>query len=295
MVIEAIGIGVCGVMYNICFSTGHKIWGVIFSFGSITSFLALLATAVSRKHSKCKTWTAFGFVTAAAGIVFLLWAISLSKPQPVPYAHFEFVLINPVTGERTLELTNDFFNIDKLPPNSGYPGVVIFPVTQGSNFDLTFSLQNNGPEDAEAIDVMVSVSPAISYEPGAGWLGARGLSGYLLINPPNQPKEEKMSSYVYMLNQLLRGDADPFPPLHLHNLPIGNVAGYETINSTPAPVTLMAKAKDCPAQSVMMRLVFVLVPTSAPFMNPVAAKMNRVNGYDVLVLPQDIWNEAIKN
>jgi len=84
LILEFLGIGVCGVLSNICFSTGHKIWGVWFGFGAVASFLAALATAISIKYPPKKTWFAYWIVIASAAVIFLFLSFNLlnSKNEP---------------------------------------------------------------------------------------------------------------------------------------------------------------------------------------------------------------------
>jgi hypothetical protein len=84
MFLEAVGVGVCGVLSNNSFSTDHKIWGVLFSFGAVASFLALFATAIARKYSKTKTWVGYGLVIVVVAIVFSVWSYNLSRADKEP-------------------------------------------------------------------------------------------------------------------------------------------------------------------------------------------------------------------
>src|ERR1035437_1328201 len=81
MILEGVGVGVCGVLSNNFFSTDHKILGVWFSFGALASLLALLATASAKKYSPKKTWLAYGIALMPVAIVFAMWSTNLSKPQ----------------------------------------------------------------------------------------------------------------------------------------------------------------------------------------------------------------------
>jgi hypothetical protein len=208
--------------------------------------------------------------------------------KPEPYSHFELVLRN-ASSIGIFEFTNHVFST-LGPPNHPVRGVVIFPVTEKSGMDLIFSIENNGPKDADDVEVSVSVASTLSFDVDPGWRGVMSRAGYTVLPPNGPPEKVTSNAYEYSIGELLNGDCVPLPPLHLHKLLL---TPFET-EDFPA-IWVVMKAKDCPVQRIRFLAAFMLVSTNAPFMNPVLSQMTTgPDGQVRYVTPPEIAQEMIK-
>lgn len=78
---EIIGIGLLGVLSSVFFSTEHKIAGIWFSFLAVASWLTILATRLSRKHSPRAVWGVCGTILVLVATWFSLWTVQLTSAE----------------------------------------------------------------------------------------------------------------------------------------------------------------------------------------------------------------------
>lgn len=166
--------GVCGILSSNCFSTDHKVWGVIFSFFAVIAVLASACTVLSKLWRA--RWVWYAYVIAFLGILvwFWNWAIAVATERgPLPNP----VLVITKTGLPTsgLHLTNAAFFMQIIPDQkvvtpANLPMCITVPVQSNeAPVTLGFTVFNDSEVELNGLSVFVSYSTNVNCSAQAPW------------------------------------------------------------------------------------------------------------------------------
>jgi len=230
------------------------------------------------------------------GWALAIWLVSLiplavvvwenSRPILEPEPHFSFSLVDPITADVQLPLTNAIFEtkvFGAIRPH--LMGFVLIPVKDEANVDLRIGVLNDGQRDAGHTEIMLSFPENMVCVPESGWQITKSENMYGTPNSTN-----KMNTVQFNIPEILLGNSAVLPTLHFSHFPIIKMGEVQN----PAIVFITSRSAGAPAGGLNFALNFLPVISNASAMNPVAIPGSWVTneaGKQMIPFPPAFINE----
>jgi hypothetical protein len=218
-----------------------------------------------------------------------LYFFEHGQPQIEPYPHFTFSILK-FGLDTKIELTNKclvwskFSKIGDAPDPGEALGYLIVPITNTSSVDFVLEIENNGPTVSEFTEATISISDNLPHMPDSLWRQTRMVREFSAQYPDGTRQTNLFTSWTIATPPILPGNSVVFPPIRFLNVP---VVALPNITNCPM-ITILSRAKDSPAQVVLLKILFLPVPSGVPLPMPFIAEATRdANGHESFAIPPD--------